>query len=236
MSNTRSLIEVSRVVKNYKTAAGKYTALNDVNLRVGSGEFIAIVGESGSGKSTLLNMLSGIDRPTSGEILVGNQTLQTMSEGSLARWRGRNLGMVFQFFQLIPTLTVIENVMLPMDFCNTYPSLKRAPYAKKLLERVGMLQHANKLPSALSGGEQQRIAITRALANDPSIILADEPTGNLDSVTADNIMQLFQDLVREGKTIIMVTHSQELAERATRIITIRDGQIVHEKKPILRNL
>lgn len=228
MSEVRSLIDISNVVKKYKSAAGEFTALNGVNLRVGTGEFIAIVGKSGSGKSTLLNMLSGIDRPTSGEIHVGDQMLQTMSEGNIARWRGRNMGIVFQFFQLIPTLTVIENVMLPMDFCNTYPALKRANVAKTLLERVGVLKHANKLPSALSGGEQQRVAIARALANNPAIIMADEPTGNLDSTTANSILQLFQELVREGKTVIMVTHNLELAEHVTRIITIRDGNIVQD--------
>ena len=220
------LIEARNLVKVYKSASGEFSALKGVNFYVDKSEFIAIVGKSGSGKSTLLNMISGIDRPTSGELYIDSCALHLMSEEEITAWRGRRMGIVFQFFQLLPTLTVIENIMLPMDFCHTYPSNRRKSRARDLLERVGLSEHANKLPTALSGGQQQRVAIARALANDPPIIMADEPTGNLDSQTAESVFGLFEALIREGKTIIMVTHSSELAGRATRTITISDGRIV----------
>jgi putative ABC transport system ATP-binding protein len=170
-------------------------------------------------------MITGIDRPSSGDVLIGDTAVHTLNEGQLARWRGRNMGVIFQFFQLLPTLTVIENVMLPMDFCNMYSGRERVERAMHYLEQVEMADHAHKLPSATSGGQQQRVAIARALANDPPILLADEPTGNLDSKTADAVFQLFLDLVEQGKTILMVTHDNELAMRASRQVVVVDGEI-----------
>ena len=202
--------------------------LKDVDLQVGSGEFVAIIGKSGSGKSTLINMITGIDRPTRGEVVVARTPVHTLSEGKLAEWRGRNVGVIFQFFQLLPTLTVLENLMLPMDFCNTYNRRERKTRAMQLLERVELVDQAYKLPSALSGGQQQRVAIARALANDPPLLVADEPTGNLDSKTADSVFQLFEQLVSQGKTIVMVTHDRDLAQRVTRTVIIADGQIIEE--------
>jgi len=222
------LIELRSVVKNYKTAAGDFTALKGIDLDMKAGEFVSVIGKSGSGKSTLLNMITGIDRPSGGEVIVNNTPVHELSENQMALWRGRNLGIVFQFFQLLPTISVIENVMLPMDFCNTFPMRKREKRALELLEMVGLAEHAYKLPTALSGGQQQRVAIARALANDPPIIIADEPTGNLDSKTADSIFQLFKNLVAQGKTIIIVTHDSGLAKRAERTALIADGEIVNE--------
>ncbi len=222
------LIDVREVVKAYETVAGPFIALKDVDLQVDTSEFVAVIGKSGSGKSTLVNMIAGIDRPTSGEVFVGDTAVHELSEGQLAVWRGRNVGVIFQFFQLLPTLTVIENVMLPMDFCNMYSSQERQERAMNLLEQVEMARHADKLPSAVSGGEQQRVAIARALANDPPIILADEPTGNLDSKTAEGVLQLFEGLVEQGKTILMVTHDRDLAKRVMRTINLADGEIVED--------
>ena len=221
------LIELRNVIKTYQSAAGTFTALKGVNLQVGKGEFIAVVGKSGSGKSTMINMVTGIDRPTSGEVLIGDTAVHKLNEGQMAVWRGRNLGIIFQFFQLLPTLTVVENVMLPMDFCNMYRPSERKERAMALLEQVDMAQNAHKLPSAISGGQQQRVAIARALANDPPILIADEPTGNLDSKTANAVFQLFEQLVSQGKTIVMVTHDNDLARRATRSIIVADGAIVN---------
>ena len=219
------LIELRQVQKTYETAAGPFVALDHVNLTVDRGEFVAVVGKSGSGKSTMINMITGIDRPTSGEVLVGDTAVHTLSEGQIAEWRGRTVGVIFQFFQLLPTLTAIENVMLPMDFCDMYTMSEREERAMYLLQQVEMTNQAYKLPTALSGGEQQRVAIARALANDPPILAADEPTGNLDTVTADTVISLFEELVAGGKTILMVTHDLDLAKRATRTITLVDGRI-----------
>ncbi|HLO33719.1 MAG TPA: ATP-binding cassette domain-containing protein [Anaerolineales bacterium] len=227
-NGNHSLIQLRNVSKNYKTAAGDFPALKGVDLDMKAGEFVSVIGKSGSGKSTLLNMITGIDRPSAGEVVVNNTALQKLSENQMALWRGRNLGIVFQFFQLLPTISVIENIMLPMDFCNTYPMRQREKRALELLELVDLTQHAYKLPTALSGGQQQRVAIARALANDPPIVIADEPTGNLDSRTADSIFQLFNDLVAQGKTIIIVTHDSGLAKRAERTALIADGEIVNE--------
>jgi putative ABC transport system ATP-binding protein len=221
-------IELRQVVKTYETAADTFTALNRVNLRVNKGEFVSVIGKSGSGKSTLINMITGIDRPTSGEVLVGNTAVHTLTEGQMAVWRGRNVGIVFQFFQLLPTLTIVENIMLPMDFCNMFATRERQERAMHLLEQVEMADQAQKLPTAISGGQQQRVAIARALANDPPIIVADEPTGNLDSKTANAIVCLFERMVRAGKTILMVTHDNDLAMRTTRTVVISDGEIVSE--------
>src|SRR5512143_670796 len=227
-TNEMPMIDLRQVNKYYKTAVGDYQALKDIDLCICAGEFVSVIGKSGSGKSTLLNMITGIDRPSAGEVVVNNTALHKLSENQIALWRGRNLGIVFQFFQLLPTISVIENVMLPMDFCNTYPMRQREKRALELLELVDLTQHAYKLPTALSGGQQQRVAIARALANDPPIIIADEPTGNLDSKTADSIFQLFNDLVAQGKTIIIVTHDSGLAKRAERTALIADGEIVNE--------
>jgi putative ABC transport system ATP-binding protein len=223
------LIELHDVVKTYRSAAGEFTALKDISLEVDYGEFVAVIGKSGSGKSTLVNMITGIDRPSSGEILVGDTAIQTLREGKLAQWRGRNIGVIFQFFQLLPTLTVAENVMLPMDFCHMYSRRERRARAISLLEQVGVADQADKLPSTLSGGQQQRVAIARALANDPPILAADEPTGNLDSKTAESVFDLFETLVGQGKTILMVTHDRDLARRANRTVIISDGEVIEER-------
>ena len=222
----RSIISIQGVTKSYKTAAGDYPVLKGINLALEAGEFVSIVGKSGSGKTTLLNMISGIDRPTSGEVWVNNTALHTLSEGQMAHWRGRNLGIVFQFFQLLPTLSVLENIMLPMDFCGKLPFRERKPRALYLLDLVGLADQADKLPMALSGGQQQRVAISRALANDPPVLIADEPTGNLDSKTAESVFELFQGLAAQGKSVVIVTHDSSLASRTHRSTLIADGEIV----------
>ncbi len=225
-----ALIDLRSIEKAYQTEAGPFLALKGVDLKVVSGEFVAVVGKSGSGKSTLINMITGIDRPTQGEVVVRNTPIHTLTEGQMAEWRGRNMGIVFQFFQLLPTLTIAENIMLPMDFCNMYEPRERYDRALELLDLVEMKEHANKLPSAVSGGQQQRAAIARALANDPPIIVADEPTGNLDSNTADNVFRMFEKLVYdENKTILMVTHDNDLANRVARKLTIADGLILTDE-------
>ncbi|MEJ2150406.1 MAG: ABC transporter ATP-binding protein [Chloroflexota bacterium] len=221
-----TLIELRDLEKVYRTPAGDFPALKGINLAVGRGEFVAVVGKSGSGKSTMINMLTGIDRPTGGKVLVDGVDIHRLNESEMSRWRGRNLGVVFQFFQLLPTLTILENVKLPMDLTGTYPARERAGRAMELLALVDIAENADKLPSEISGGQQQRAAIARALANDPPIIAADEPTGNLDSKTADAIFDVFQELVRRGKTILMVTHDNDLAVRASRIVELADGEIV----------
>ena len=220
------LIELRQVVKTYEGAAGVFFALRGINLKVNTGEFVAVMGKSGSGKSTLINMITGIDRPTSGEVYVGDTAVHRLNENQIAVWRGRHIGVVFQFFQLLPTLTLVENVMLPMDFCDMYAMREREERAMELLAQVELTEHAYKLPTAISGGQQQRTAIARALANDPPILVADEPTGNLDSVTAASILNLFENLVANGKTILMVTHDQDLAQAATRTVLLADGKII----------
>ena len=219
-------IRTQQLVKVYKTAAGDYTALKGIDLRVQPGEFVAMLGKSGAGKSTMVNLITGIDRPTAGEIVVNGTAIHQLHEDQRARWRGRNLGVVFQFFQLLPSLTLIENITLTMDFCNTYPLRERKERALQLLAQVGIAEHAYKIPARISGGQQQRVAIARALANDPSVIVADEPTGNLDSRTAHEIFDLFTSLVEQGKTLLVVTHDKEIAARAPRVIEMADGQIV----------
>ncbi len=222
------LIELRGVSKSYKTAVGDYPALRGIDLQINAGEFVSVIGKSGSGKTTLINMITGIDRPTAGEVWVNRTAVHTLSEGQMARWRGRNLGIVFQFFQLLPIISVVENVMLPMDFCRSYPMREREARALHLLDLVGLADHAYKLPSALSGGQQQRVAIARALANDPPVVIADEPTGNLDSKTAESVFALFNELIAQGKTIIIVTHDSGLAKRTNRTALITDGEIVNE--------
>lgn len=221
----KPVILLENVEKVYKTKAGPLRVLKGVNLSINPGEFVAIVGPSGSGKSTLINMITGIDRPTSGEVFVAGQRLTNLSENAVAKWRGKNVGVVFQFFQLLPTLTVLENVMMPMNYVGSYPGQRRAR-AMELLDLVDLPDIAHKYPSQISGGQQQRAAIARALANDPPVIVGDEPTGNLDMVSAGLIFALFEDLVAQNKTIVMVTHDRDLAGAIPRVEEVRDGQLI----------
>jgi len=225
---TRPFISLENVVKTFKTSAGEFFALKNISMGFGQGEFTAIMGKSGSGKSTLINMITGIDHPTSGKVCIGETELYRFKEGQMAEWRGRNLGIVFQFFQLLPTLTILENTMLPMDYCNVYLPAEREERAHSLLKQLDLDDFADKLPAAVSGGQQQIAAIARALANDPPIIIADEPTGNLDSRTAELVLNIFEQLALEGKTILIVTHDPILARRATRRVIISDGELVNE--------
>ncbi len=221
-----NMINLRRVTKQFATPAGSFTALDDIDLQIATGEFVAVVGKSGSGKSTLLNLMAGIDTATSGEVSVAGTAVHSLSQNQSALWRGRQVGVIFQFFQLIPTLTVAENVMLPMDFGNTYPTRQRKQRALQLLDQVSVAAQADKLPALLSGGEKQRVAIARALANDPPVLLADEPTGNLDSQTADAILALFQSFAEAGKTVVMVTHERDVSRWVSRTVTLADGQII----------
>jgi putative ABC transport system ATP-binding protein len=223
------LIELRQVVKSYESLGGALTALNGISLKVRSSEFLVITGKSGSGKTTLVNMSTGLDRPTSGEIWVDGVAVNHLSPDQTAQWRGRTLGVIFQSFELLPTLTVLQNVMLPMDFASRYPVKEQRQRALHLLGQVDIVDHALKLPSALSGGQQQRVAIARALANDPAILVADEPTGSLDAGTAKAVIDLFEDLARQGRTILLVTHDEDIAKRGARVITLLDGQSVDEK-------
>ena len=220
-----TLVRLENVEKVFKTRAGPFTALRGVDLQIQEGEFVAIVGPSGSGKSTLINMITGVDRPTSGEVHVAGERLTGLSENKVAKWRGRNVGVVFQFFQLLPTLTVLENVMMPMHYGGTYKGQRRER-AMEVLELVQVPETADDYPSQISGGQQQRAAIARALVNDPKLIVGDEPTGNLDTISAGLVFELFENLVRQGKTIVMVTHDRDLAGRIPRVEEVRDGRIV----------
>lgn len=222
------LIELRDVVKVYQTAAGDFVALKGIDLQVFPGEFLGIIGKSGAGKSTLLNVVSGADELTSGQVRIDGVSLDAMDENERATWRGRTMGVVHQSFQLLPMLDLVNNVMLPMDFVGSFRATESRQRALELLSMVGIEQHAYKLPSAISGGQQQRVAIARALANDPEIILADEPTGSLDTGTADTVFTTFENLVRDGKTIVMVTHDNSLAPRFSRRVHISDGQIVDQ--------
>lgn len=222
-----NLIRLKKVTKTHEVAGGTFHALREVDLQVMPGEFVAIIGKSGSGKSTMLNMLGGIDSPTSGEIWIGDTPVHTLDQDQLAKWRGLNVGFVFQFFQLLPTLTILENVMLPMDFSNAIPAGERMGRALLLLELVGISEQADKMPALLSGGQQQRAAIARALANDPALLLADEPTGNLDSRTAEAILNLFKDLAASGKTIVMVTHERDITPWVSGVVKLSDGRVVN---------
>lgn len=222
------MVETRNVHKSYEVDGYDIPVLKGINLQVPAGEFLAIVGPSGNGKSTLLNMITGIDRPTEGEVVVGGEAIHSLSEDQLAGWRATNLGIVFQFFQLLPSLNLQQNLILPMDFAGAIPRKERKARALELLERVGLADQAHKLPSQVSGGQQQRAAIARALANDPPLLVADEPTGNLDARTSDEILELFFHLSLEGKTLIMVTHNLEIARQAGRRIEIVNGQIVRD--------
>ncbi|NOX62165.1 MAG: ABC transporter ATP-binding protein [Chloroflexi bacterium] len=224
------MIELQQIEKIYPNPARNFIALKDVTLSIQAGEFISIMGKSGSGKSTLLNMISGIDRPTSGTVRINDVVITELPENEMAKWRGEHIGIVFQFFQLLPTLTVIENVMLPMDLCKVYSWKERKERAMDLLEQMDMVEHASKFPSALSGGQQQRVAIARALANDPPIILADEPTGNLDSETAEAIIQIFENQHKRNKTVLIVTHDFDLAARAQRTVVLTDGRVSKDSR------
>jgi len=228
------MIRLQNLTKTFETPAGPFFALRDLDLDIAAGEFVAVVGKSGSGKSTLLHLVGGIDTATSGLVVVGGKAIAHASERDLAVWRGRTVGFVFQFFQLLPTLTAVENVMLPMDFCRTFPARERRDQALDRLDRVGVADQADKLPSALSGGQQQRVAIARALANDPAVILADEPTGNLDSVTAASVLDLFRAMATAGKTVVIATHDKDMARVIDRTVELADGRRVrgNEDAPV----
>ena len=222
------VVDLRGVVKTYSSAAGRFEALRGVDLQIHAGAFVSIVGRSGSGKSTLINVITGIDRPTSGEVLVAGTPVHELSEEQIAVWRGRSIGVIFQFFQLLPTLTAVENILLAMDYARRIPLIERPQRAMDLLALVGMSDQAHRVPHAMSGGQQQSVAIARALANDPILLAADEPTGNLDSRSADLVMELFQTLAESGKTILMVTHDRELAARTHRTVRLADGLIEDE--------
>ncbi|MBG0786370.1 MAG: ATP-binding cassette domain-containing protein [Anaerolineaceae bacterium] len=226
LNGKKPLIQLKGIEKTYVNAAGSFTALKHIYLDFYQGEFVGVIGKSGSGKSTLVNMITGIDRPTEGQVLVEKVDIHAMQESKQARWRGLNLGVVFQFFQLLPMLTLVENVLLPMDFCNKYTEAEREARAMDLLAMMGLEKDAHKLPGAVSGGQQQSAAIARALANDPPIIVADEPTGNLDARTADFVYDKFQSLANEGRTIIMITHDPEIEHRLSRTVLISDGVVI----------
>lgn len=221
----QAAIELRDVSKAYQVETGQVTVLDKVSLRIEPGEFVSVVGPSGSGKSTLLNMITGIDRPTSGQVMINGQSIHALNQNQLARWRGRQVGIVFQFFQLLPSLTILENIVLPMDFCRVYKRRERRARAMDLLEMVGIADQAHKLPSTLSGGQQQRAAIARAMANDPPLIVADEPTGNLDTATAAMVLALFQRLRAQDKTLFIVTHDLELSRQAGRVLNLIDGRL-----------
>ncbi len=223
------IVEIIDVVKSFPVGDGEVTVLKGLSLDVENGEFISIVGPSGNGKSTLLNMITGIDKPTDGEVIVTGREIHNLSENKLAAWRGEHVGIVFQFFQMLPALSLLQNIILPMDFANKYSNREKRERAMHLLEIVSLADQANKLPSMVSGGQQQRAAIARALANDPNLIVADEPTGNLDTRSANDVFDLFIKLVDQGKTMIMVTHNKELSRRVPRVVEIIDGKIARDE-------
>lgn len=227
--NNHHIVNLVDIVKNFPVGDREINVLKGISFDVEPGEFLSIVGPSGNGKSTLLNMITGIDRPTSGEVIVTGRKVHNMSENKLAAWRGQHVGIVFQFFQMLPALSLIQNIMLPMDFAKKYSRQEKSERAMELLEIVDLADQASKLPGMVSGGQQQRAAIARALANDPEIIVADEPTGNLDTRTANNIFELFQKLADQGKTLIMVTHNKDLSRRVPRVVEIIDGKITRDE-------
>jgi putative ABC transport system ATP-binding protein len=224
------LIRLREVTKVYQTTAGDFAALDGITADILPGEFLGVIGKSGAGKTTLVNVLTGVDRLTSGEVWVDGVPIHRLGEDQMAQWRGRTVGMVYQSFELLPSLSLLDNVMLPMDFCGLYHPRTSPKRALDLLTQVGLREHVNKPPTKISGGQQQRVAIARALANDPPLIVADEPTGNLDSTTAEDIFGLFKELIAQGKTIVMVTHDKGLAKRMSRTLWLADGEIVNEAK------
>jgi putative ABC transport system ATP-binding protein len=228
-SDYNHVVQIKDVYKSFKVGDGEVTILKGISFDVKDGEFVSIVGPSGNGKSTLLNMITGIDRPSGGDVLVTGRDLNQMSENQLAAWRGENVGIIFQFFQMLPALSLLQNVILPMDFANKYRPKERRERAMELLETVGLGDQASKLPSMVSGGQQQRAAIARSLANDPPLIVADEPTGNLDTRTAQDVFDLFSQLVESGKSMLMVTHDKELARRVPRVVEITNGKITRDE-------
>ena len=223
------MVRIVDVVKNFPSGGGVVTILKGISFDVKNGEFVSIVGPSGNGKSTLLNMITGIDRPSDGEVIVTERKVHRMSENQLAAWRGQHVGIVFQFFQMLPSLSLVQNIILPMDLARKFSTRQRSERAMHLLETVGLADHAYKLPGMVSGGEQQRAAIARALANDPDLLVADEPTGNLDTRNANDVFDLFSKLVEQGKTLVMVTHDKELARRVPRVVEIIDGKITRDE-------
>lgn len=225
---SKTIVELSRVTKRYETPAGDFVAIDDIDLQIEAGELVALVGKSGSGKSTLLNIVTAIDAPTSGDVTVVGTPLTSLTENQASRWRGANVGLVFQFFQLLPTLSIVDNVLLPMDFADLVDKADRRTRAMDLLDQVGIADQADKQPNQLSGGQQQRVAIARALANDPTLIVADEPTGNLDSQTSDAVVALFENLADSGKTVLMVTHDRDVAHRLPRTVELADGTIADD--------
>lgn len=231
--NGGALVDLRQLVKKYEGLAGDVVALKGIDLQVSAGEFVVVTGKSGAGKTTLVNVITGLDRSTSGEIWVAGAPVHELGAEKAAGWRGQTVGVVFQSFELLPTLTVLQNVTLPMDFARRYSIRQRRERAMRLLEQVEIAEHAHKLPSAVSGGQQQRVAIARAMANDPPILVADEPTGSLDSVTAASVLRVFEALVAQGKTVLLVTHDRDIASRATRAITLADGEIVKRKRGVL---
>ena len=227
--NNHHIVNLVDITKNFPVGDREINVLKGISFDVEPGEFLSIVGPSGNGKSTLLNMITGIDRPTSGEVIVTGREIHNMSENKLAAWRGQHVGIVFQFFQMLPALSLVQNIMLPMDFAKKYSRTEKRERAMQLLEIVELTDQASKLPGMVSGGQQQRAAVARALANDPEIIVADEPTGNLDTRTANNIFELFQKLADQGKTLIMVTHNKDLSRRVPRVVEIIDGKITRDE-------
>jgi putative ABC transport system ATP-binding protein len=227
--NYEHIVKIKDVVKSFKVGDGEVTILKGISFDVKNGEFVSIVGPSGNGKSTLLNMITGIDRPSDGEVVVTGRNLNKMSENQMAAWRGEHVGIIFQFFQMLPALSLLQNVILPMDFANKYSTKERRERAMHLLEIVDLADQAHKLPSMVSGGQQQRAAIARALANDPPLLVGDEPTGNLDSRTAQDVFELFSRLVSQGKSMLMVTHDKELARRVPRVVEITNGKITRDE-------
>jgi putative ABC transport system ATP-binding protein len=229
---SKEIVELKNIVKSFPVGDDEITILHDISLDIQQGEFVSIVGPSGNGKSTLLNMVTGIDRPSDGEVIVTGRPVHAMSENELAKWRGQEVGIIFQFFQMLPSLSLLQNVVLPMEFAKKFSRAERRERAMGLLEMVGLADQANKLPSMVSGGQQQRAAIARALATDPPLLIADEPTGNLDAQTAGQVFDLFMRLIEEqGKTMLMVTHDKELADRIPRKIEIVNGRIAQDSRP-----
>ena len=229
VNGNHPVVQVVEVVKSFPVGGGEVTVLKGISFDVQPGEFVTIVGPSGNGKSTLLNMITGIDRPTDGQVIVTGLEIQKMSENRLAAWRGQHVGIVFQFFQMLPALSLLQNIILPMDFAKKYRPRERRERAMHLLEQVDLADQAHKLPGMVSGGQQQRAAIARALANDPELLVADEPTGNLDTRNANDVFDLFSKLIEQGKTLLVVTHDKDLARRVPRVVEIIDGRITRDE-------